>query len=365
MSNLSLLKYPAGFVDDLVSYGREFAVRVLDQKKYHLFDPMVSDRSCQLRAIWLACFWQFKKKTEELNEEDLLIFGLVRFLCEAALSAEHEIIGRCPLKTCSSYWPNEVVRLNSAGRMRFLGVAKALLMERILADMYRWLLFIDPKDLLVGRFSADLEQVYIELLRGFANPVHTFYSDVAIPVVTFFPGFVALMSLAAHFKVPLVAEMRRVERNPEGFLYVAEEARTRFMYDPKRHAFFEEDAMSRRSECPAVVFSGHSYLEGGQIQPAHMVESLNRYSNLEASVMDYIYGVMATHEAFPRGADDQNRPDEPLLSQLTSDYLRFAQSAHVHSYETVMAVYDATRSNSLKDLEIHKTACEITHVCSV
>lgn len=186
MSNLSLLKYPAGFVDDLISYGREFAVRVLDQKQYHLFDPMVSDRSCQLRAIWLACFWQFKKKTEELDEEDLLIFGLVRYLCETAVSVKHEIVGEVPLKTRSAYWPSEVMRLSSAKRMHFLGTAKALLMERILSDMYRWLLFIDPKDLLVGRFSADLEQVYIELLRGFANPVHTFYSDVAIPVVTFF-----------------------------------------------------------------------------------------------------------------------------------------------------------------------------------
>lgn len=58
--NFPLEEYSSTLFEDMYGYGYEFADSIINRKQYHLFDPMVSDWSCQMRAIWLCCLLKTK-----------------------------------------------------------------------------------------------------------------------------------------------------------------------------------------------------------------------------------------------------------------------------------------------------------------
>lgn len=366
ITGLELARMPSGLVDRVMAYGKEFAVQVLDQKRYDLFDPMLSDRSCQLRAIWLACFWKRKKTAEALLDEDLFIFGLAGFLSEMAIRFEHPITGDSSLKTKPLTRDQDMFQLkNTRERQRFLGVAKALLAERVLRDLEKWFLQARSSELVLRGFSCNPVEIYLETLRLMADPEAVSYSCVRVPVVHFFTGFLVLIALAVHFKIDLVAIMRRVERNEDGYLVVPDLATHRFCYDPVLNDFVEPTTELESSEGPTVVFSGHSYLEGErQIAPETMVRSLNAACLEEASFVDYIYGIMATHESVPGDGCDLAALEEvaPLTTKMIRQYRQFAQKTNVRSFETGSMLYNAIQTNRLRGMELPTVAYEITHI---
>lgn len=368
-------QYPLEFFNDVVLYGRSFAEEILDKNRYELFDPMVSDRSCQLRAIWLSCFQKSKKKSANLTEEDFLIFGLARFLCESAISAEYNIIGSVPLKTCSSYWPEDILRLkNAVIRRHFLGEAKSLLSERILLDMRKWLENVKYEDLLIGMFPANIKKCYSELISILKKPPHSSYSEVQIPVVHFFPGFVAVMTLAAYFQVTLSIIFRKVTRDSRSILSCSDSHITHFSFDKQSKSFKEilpakkNNAVNNNlSLTPVIVFSGHSYIDklfNKQINPYSALPSLNALLNKNVSIMDYIYAIMATHAALPgeRRDDDWKIEEAPELSKITHQYLEFAKSVGLSVHDTVTRIYNESQGGGFNNLVIPETPFEITHI---
>lgn len=370
-----LTSYPKAFHEDLLLYGQAFAERVLDKQDFAAFDPMVSDRSCQLRAIWLACFARLKIYTAQLNQEDLLIFGLARFLCESAIPAEHPIIGSVPLKTRSAFWPEGLFRLpNAIVRRRFFGQAKSLIAERILCDMEAWLKEIPPQNLVVGLLSPLspplLQKAYKELVTMFRKPVYSIYSEVEIPVVPFLPGFIAVTTLAAQFQIPLVLIFRKICQNKLGQLVCAKTSLNGFLYDETTNRFNEIPPPIRASKAsskPVVVFSGHSYL--GNQQHAigtSVLQAINQSSKKSLSIIDYIYAIMATHTAMPgeRRKNDWKIARAPVLSNLTREYLHLAHEVNLSVHETVRAVFNATQPHAKGPLVIDETSYEVVHVCN-
>ena len=91
-------RLPDEFCEAFLKYGSEFAVEVVQKEKWSLFDPMVSDWSCQIRALWVCLFLK-KIPFERLEKEDLLFLGLVRFLCDSAICLTHTVTGTIPLRT--------------------------------------------------------------------------------------------------------------------------------------------------------------------------------------------------------------------------------------------------------------------------
>lgn len=369
VTGLAFARYPTKLFDDLVAYGHEFAVKVLDNKQYHLFDPMVSDRSCQLRAIWLSCFWQFKKKADDLTDEDRFIFGLARFLTESAVHLYHAITGDCPLKTRMLSEKDDAFGIgNAKERRRFLGVIKAIFAERVLSDLERWWIDVTPSSQVFGEFvPSDCEEFYLEILRCFANPVEVSYSDVRVPVIHFFAGFPVVMSLAARFNVVLGAVFRQAFRDSSGHWGVRNTAVHYFRYHQQKRNFMPIEEADVRDEGPLIVFSGHSYLEGEkQIDPVRMVESLNAYSGQNGTFLDYVYGIISTHEFVP--GDGASLKDTtriaPQLAQVIRKYRQFADKANVRSLTTANLIDEAIRSKTLTSLELQPCAYEIVHIHS-
>lgn len=365
VTGLAFARYPAKLFDDLVAYGHEFAVRVLDNKQYHLFDPMVSDRSCQLRAIWLACFWQFKKKADDLTDEDRFVFGLARFLSESAVRFYHEITGSASIKTKPITQENDVFHLSNAReRQRFQGIAKALFARRVLQDLSRWFLLLTPEQQVLGRFECSPCDVYVEVLRQLVDPAHVAYSDIEVPVPHFFLGFIVLVSLSAYFSIPFVAILRRVCRGVDGLLSVDKVAVHNFFYDDHRKTFLETGETRTEDSGPAIIFSGHTYLTGSkQVDPDRMLETIDE-SERQATFADYVYGIMATHESLPRDGCDLRELEAvaPHVVRVVEEYRKFAQRTGVRSLETGSLIYGALCSDSLGSLQLSTSAYEITHI---
>lgn len=373
-------EHPCDFYPSLLGYGKAFAERVLDKQDFAAFDPMVSDRSCQLRAIWLACLGRLKGESRKLSEEDTLMFGLARFLYESAIPAQHPIIGFDSLKTRSGFWPEDLFRLrNAIIRRRFLGQAKSLLAERVLLDMETWLREISPEDVVFGTYApktpAEVEKGYAELLATFDHLVYSAYSEIDIPIPLFFPGFVVVETLAAAFEVPLALTFRKVcrDKGGTGALVCQEEIINAFAFE-KTTCRFEEVSLTSPSvkaskNHPVLVFSGHSYLgdDPSQIaEGASILQFLNRIYGRDLSIVDYIYAIMATHAARPgdRLDDDWKISWAPTLSAITKDYLTLAQQTGLSVHETVKNIFSATQENALGELVIDKAAYEVTHVCN-
>lgn len=371
-------EHPRAFYQDILTYGQTFAKRVLDGQDFAAFDPMLSDRSCQLRAVWLACFGRIKRRAEGLEEEEVLIFGLARFLCESAIPAQHPTIGTVPLRTASAYWPEGLFRLkNAVVRRRFFGQAKALLAEGILGDMEMWLRGVKPEDIVLGAFVPHetklLKKAYAELLTMFRQPVYSVYSEMAIPVVPFLPGFIAVATLAASFGVPLAVIFRKVcrDRRGKGRLICKERLVNAFMFDQSKGRFDETSPpQEENTEAkPVVVFSGHSYLgdrSGDIARGSSILRFLNRTCDRDLSIMDYVYAIMATHAAMPgeRHEGDWKIAKAPFLSWMTQNYLTLAQQTGLSVHETVKNVFNAARPNAEHELVIDRTPYEVTHVCN-
>lgn len=373
-------EHPRVFYEDLLSYGQVFAERVLDQQDFAAFDPILSDRSCQLRAIWLSCFWRIKERAARLDEEDVLMFGLARFLCESAVPAQHPIIGVDSLKTRSGFWPEGLFRLkNAIIRRRFLGQAKALLAERVLNDMEAWMHEVRPDEVVFGTYAprgkALVKKAYEELLAVFDHLVYSAYSEVEIPIPLFFPGFLVVATLASFFQVPLALTFRKVCRDEggKGMLACKETFVNAFTFD-RTTGQFEEAALSspqvkNTKGCPVLVFSGHSYMGDAPSQIAKgpsILRFLNSLYGKDLSIMDYIYAIMATHAAAPgdRREDDWKMTWASSLSLIARNYLTLAQQTGLSVHETVKNIFEATQTNTLHELVIDRAAYEVTHVCN-
>lgn len=369
VTGLSLSRYSDGIFDKFVAYGHDFAIQVLDDKQFHLFDPMVSDRSCQLRAIWLPCFWQFKKKEVDLTDEERFIFGLARFLSEAVVKFDHPMTGTCPLKTRMLTEKDDVFGIgNAEARRKFLGVAKAIFAKRVLDDLEKWWIsFVEPSSQVTGFFQADAVALYLETLRFFAEPAETVYSDVRVPVIHFFASFLVLMSLAAHFDIPFLAVFRQAFRDSEGYFRVRDSAVQRFRYQSSQRCFCPVAHDAPVESCPAIVFSGHSYLEGTrQIDPQSMIDSLNEYGHQKGTFLDYVYAIMSTHEFVPGdGASlDEVYRVAPEFARMITAYREFAEKANVFCSVTATSIYEAIQTQTLNSVHIEQCAYEIVHTCN-
>lgn len=369
-------QYPENFKADLIQYGHEFATEVINQKQYRLFDPVVSDCACQIRAIWLCCFLRSIKNIEDLSIKDFVVFGLARLLCESAINVRHEIIGTAALKTKSSYWPESVTKLqNKLVRERFYGEAKALLAKRVLDDLSKWFFALSPQDLILGSFDVDKEKCYSELCSALQNfkPSYS-YSHIPLPVMHSFLGLVVVMTLAAHFQVVVSVIFRKIGRNDDGVLCCKNGCISHFRYDKEQKQFQKiatselildtgSSYFSDSDALPELIISGHSYANNTfdcDVDPAHFLESISRYLHKDISIVDCIYMTVSTHDIV---SNSKNTIEEfPALTDLLEKYINASKGTGLKVSDSVLRVYHKIQENSLIDLRIEDSVFEIAHI---
>jgi hypothetical protein len=362
--------YPCAFRESLFRYGMDFAVDVLEKKQFYKFDPMISDRSCQLRAIWLAVFYQKKTKAQELSNEEVILFGLARFLIETAYHVQHAVIGRIPLRTDKTLWPDELFQLESGKqRMRFFGKAKALVQERIVNDFVTWMKELPPSALETGTLrDVNKPALLSETLNSLRCPEFCSYSCVSIPLINFFPGFLIVISLAAYFRIDIVVLLRRIEREKNGALTEKERKIFPFGYNAFSETF-EELKRPLNERAPVIGISSHFYLGNSSTSFSDfskgLVSGLNQRFNINATVIDYIYAMAATHamlvekEFVECNVEIENAPD---VTNLTRHYLDFSRTVGLAVSKTVLDI-DLAVSQGQVDPELRHTPFEMTHIC--
>lgn len=354
-------KYSNLFLRQIMDYGAEFAGDVLDGK-YSLFDPMVSDWSCQIRAIWLCCFVRTGKKT--LSEEDLVFFGLVRLLCESTVFLTHEIVGSVPFKTKTSFWPEAIAPLkNKLEREGFYGEAKTIVAHRVLNDLSR--IFDDiPHDYIVtGLFTGDKLEIHDELRKVFSFPGYTSFSDHAIPVLPFFHGAIVLFSLAAYFDVPLYNVTRNIRSDNDAEapqFFVQQTFVDRFFYDASAGAFVYKGNSLAQPNSSAIVTKTYSFHPRTDPCDNNIVSFLNSILVENFSYIDFLYFIMSAHALLPK-----NRSIDwtEHTSRLMEAYATYGNKIGIYADTVTNYLYYAQK-DELKKLEVKHTYFDILHMKS-
>ncbi|MDR1597470.1 MAG: hypothetical protein LBR89_00835 [Holosporales bacterium] len=358
--------YPTQFFDDMLKYGDDFARDVLELHQYHLFDPMVSDRSCQLRVIWIACFALEKRCRSQMSDDDLIVFGLSRFLTETAFFADHEIIGHVPFRSNVKLWPNELSSLDSARqRNLFFGLAKQIVQVRVLQDLCRWMSDVPPGLVHVnGLYPVPSELAKQELVVLFSQLPEFSFSEIPIPLFHFFPGLVVLATLAAAFDIVVAVLLRKAESISRGEWGCSAQKIFYFKYNAQTKQFEVFSPTECDAARPVVVFSSHCCGIDSVNASDDFVESLNNLFNVNASIFDYIYASASTH-AMLTGNDFVNEnvdiEGSPSLTQLTRQYLQLARKTGLVVRDTGPQV-GMLSMKKLDHITVLDTPFEITHV---
>ncbi|MDR1907530.1 MAG: hypothetical protein LBQ43_01570 [Holosporales bacterium] len=364
-----LNRYPAQFLGRLLAYGKGFAHRILDEKRFHLFDPMVSDRSCQLRVTWIACFARQNPTCAGLSDNDFIFFGLACFLTETVYFVDHGIIGHVPFRSNVKLWPDELPDLGSARqRNRFFGVAKNFVQARVLSDLARWFSEVPSKAVQVnGLFKAPQELVKGEILDLFENLPTFSYSEVSIPLLHFFPGLIVVTTLVSHFKLPLSILLRKANYSADGTLFSPGKTFFNFMYDANLEEFVPIQQNEINEDDVVVVFSSHYYANGSELDYAKsqsFVNALNNLFNVQASLLDYVYAMTATHAMLKlRDSGDElvTIENSPNLTKLTQQYFKLAKKVDLSVRNTVFKL-GGSIDNKFCNVQVSETPFEVTHV---
>lgn len=329
-------------LEELSIYGADFAANIFKNQQYRLFDPMVSDWSCQIRSIWL--FWFLKTHTfSSLSCDDILFFALVRLLCDSSICITHDITGKIPVKTKSSFWPDSMHPLPRIGKEILYGQAKQIVACRTLKDLQRVFSNIPENDLILGTlFDVKKHLIFDELQKAFARPYLTSYSEVKIPMLPFFFGVLIVISIAAYLDIPLCSIVR--------FINSSDATRQAVHH---RVDFFRYRNFQVSDVCEAVLaISAYStYQMDGCIQ-----DCLQQITHLSANYIDFFYCVAATHELVPqRYAYDLSWC--PYTAGLWERFSRQGRNLHVCSGDIVRRL---CQNSSLT--EITPTIFDVTHV---
>jgi hypothetical protein len=331
-------RYSANFSADLIVYGQKFAKAVIDDRHYHIFDPVVSDHSCQLRAVWLAEYCRFHTSSKDLSDEDLLFFGLSRFLYESADFLDSDITGRVPGGSNVKLWPDALQKIESRTQQkRFFGVAKSIIQTRILKDFSVLFSEIADRDIQVhGLFKVSPAQVRCEILSLLAQAPQFSFSTVKIPMFHFFPGLIIVGSLPAAHNFPIEMIIRKIKDGPGGTLVCCGTTSLYFMYDASSGIFTQVSHDQVRTDCPAVSFLSYAYgKQSERVDGGDFVANLNESFGVNASLLDYIYAISATHTMLV-GADEgfSTIENAPVLTALAQQYFDFAHKISLVAHRT-------------------------------
>lgn len=368
-------QHPTELKEELIRYGYEFADMVITKKRYRLFDPIVSDCSCQMRTIWLCCFVRSCKSVEDLSLKDLVFFGLARLLCESAVTVQHNIVGAVTLKTQSSYWPDGLPKTCNRVRRYFYGQAKALVAQRVIDDLRMWFKEVPPEKIVTGRVPTDPLKAYEELVHAMEHlkPSYT-YSETPLPVLHSFLTMILIMTLAKHFGIVITLLCHQVSRGTGNALTSTSGKMLHFQYDSSTDQF-EQKAISEIVDddgqahnlpdpgiFPEVVFTGHTWTEPPQpsIDPSDLLASLSSVCGTSLSMIDCIYTILATHDI----ASQVVRPidDMPTLNPILQYYIELSKITGLKVSDTVLRIYNAQKDGHIENLCINNTPFEISHI---
>jgi hypothetical protein len=357
--------YSVGLLASLMDYGREFYDTVVNKQKYHLFDPMISDRSCQLRAIWLAEYCRNRRPDSNVSDEDALIFGLSRFLFETANFLDDEITGIVPVSSNVKLWPDEICKIESASKRRhFWGVAKSIIQDRVLQDLLHIFSTISAESVRTqGLFCASQEQVKREILYLLGHTSEFSFSEIKVPTLHFFPSIVLVASLASAHKFSVVVVVREI-KSLHGKLFGVGKHVFGFVYDDSLKAFVQVPREKITKDEPIIVFLSHSYAkECAEYDIGeNFLSNLNTLFGVNARLFDYVYAIAATHSALIDSQDESDKIDgAPALTELTRQYSGFAHQTDLVASK--IAYEDQKFSNGQLDQNcLVKAPFRITHV---
>ncbi|MDR0631274.1 MAG: hypothetical protein LBF66_01740 [Holosporales bacterium] len=352
----------------VIDYGRVFHDVVINKQEYHLFDPMISDRSCQLRAIWLAEYCRKSRGDANLPDEDAAIFGLARFLVETSNFLDNDVTGRVPVGSNIKIWPKEICEIDAAGkRRRFWGVAKSIVQRRVLKDLH--CVFSDISSEYIqthGLFGASPGQVKSELLCLLEHaPVFSF-SEIKIPMFHFFPSLILVASLASAHKFPVVVIVREIKLSKSGTLFCAQKRVFCFVYDDSSGVFMQVAREQISEDQPSIVFLAHSYAKDVAMcatsTPERFLDELNALFGVSARLFDYIYAIAATHSMLVESSGESSDLNASLaLTALSHQYSEFAYKTDLVARKMV-AENQKFILGQLGQDSLEATPFRITHV---
>jgi hypothetical protein len=353
-------EYSPEFYKSLLDYGYEFADTVINKKQYHLFDPMISDWSCHIRAIWLCCFLFFKK-IENLDEEDFFFFGLVRLLDESAVLGTHEIIKRLPIKTSNTYWPNSVSQLkNYELKIAFKGKSKRIVSTRILRDLKRLFREIPDESIVLGSLSERNKRVKEELLHCFSSPCFAIFNGIAIPMLPFIHGYVMVFSLAAYFDVHLYNLHKDVKKGELGNFFVANSRIDHFCYKDTYSNFVRTDE-EQAQKTPSIVFETYRFSDNTDDCKESIDAFLTNATKTNFSYIDFIYFIAIIHNAFPSNKLNDNTKLGCCFSDIIEKYRKLVPKLNICSNKLVQIFSETER---VKEVCLDQTLFDIIHVRS-
>jgi hypothetical protein len=360
-SNLLEL-YSEELYKDMLNYGREFADSVINKKQYHLFDPMVSDWSCHLRAVWLCCFLK-NNKFSDLCDDDFIFFGLVRLLCESATMITHEVV-KSPIKTKTKYWPESIIPLkNKIEKEIFYGIAKKIVASRTLNDLERWFCEIPHEYVVLGTISKEKKNVYEELLNIFSFPYFFSFSEIQIPMVPFFHGIIITFSLAAYFNIPLLNFTKDIVENddkPLGFSFINSRIDS-FNYDNTDHKFIYTENQTDNNE-PAIIIDTYRFYKETDNCKNDIETFLNFCTKLNFSYIDAVYFLSATHELLPNNNNPYNITSYNYSFDILQKCKVLGEKIDIFSRKFPLNVYQAMSCQTKFLLE--QTLFDIIHIRS-
>ncbi|MDR1208106.1 MAG: hypothetical protein LBJ89_02010 [Holosporales bacterium] len=361
-------QYSVGLLASLIDYGREFYDTVINKREYHLFDPMISDRSCQLRAIWLAEYCRSRSPSSILSDEDALIFGLSRFLIETANFLDNEVTGRVPVSSNVKLWPEAVCKIEGASKRRhFWGVAKSIIQNRILKDLLHIFSTIPSESILTqGLFCAPQDQVKHEILYLLEHTSEFCFSEIRVPMLHFFPSLVLVASLVSAHNFPIVVVVREIEPL-RGKLFCRRRHVFCFMYDDSLRALTQVPKEKITKDEPIIIFLSHSYAKIAKERAVYdiggnFLNNLNTLFGVNAKLFDYIYAIAATHSGLADSPGGSNKIDgAPVLTELARQYAGFAHQTNLVSSK-IICDYQMLSNEQLGQDCLDNTPFRITHV---
>jgi hypothetical protein len=337
-------EYPDEFFVGFIEYGKEFATKIITEKQYCLFDPMISDWSCHLRAVWLCCL--LKSATlDALTDEDFIFFGFSRLLSESAVFVQHDIV-HAPLKTRTSYWPPSIARLNKTRQVEIFGRAKEFVAFRVLHDLYRWFEEVPAEYIAPSIDLKKSERIAIkrELLALFSKPQFISFSGVLTPMLPFFHGSLVVFSLAASRGIHCHNITRDLVANssaPAGFSLVNSRIDS---FCCENSACNWSLAKSQKEDEPSVIVETYRFHAQTDNCKNDVESFLKEKTTSDLTYVDFIYLLMATHELFPNRADSMNT-DAPT----SADFGRESNKV-MESYKTYGNAFGIRASRFISDL---------------
>lgn len=348
-------KYPEQLKLDFIKYGEKFIDQLINQKRYDLFDPLISDCECQLRAIWLCVFFKTKRHLEPLSNDDYLFFGLAKFLLDSAIYVDHEFCsGKCYIRTNLNYDCSQITSERFLART-FYGLAKSFVAERILFEIFNWFRELNYDDLIINEsFNIDKKTKFQEILSFLENPNMTSYSDIPIPVVPTFISFIVFFSLSMKFGSVLRLNLVNI-KNVDAHLICSGKSSFLFKYDK---AIPEE--FGNNYEDPVACINSYNYSNEISIND-NLFEHLNKKNNFDASFSDYAYMVISGHPSLRLLKAYKNRANSEAISALEEKYRDLSKLFGIKNNKFASYLLEQ-ETQSVSEILIEHTNFDLLHI---